>query len=316
MNITPPDKKLFFSKKDSQDLRLGDLVKEVTQESNAKEKFDFILLGYPDDTGIIKNNGRSGAKSAPIEIRKALYKLTPDPRCGTKIKLGDLGNVKMGTNINKTLSNAKEALMSILKLKSSFPICLGGGHDFAFADISGLIESSEKKEKIGLINIDAHLDVRELNNGMTSGTPFRALLELKNIRLSPYNFIEFGIQSHCNSKNHIAFVKRKGGKVFFLDEIASPTEQFSDILSTLTKKVDKIAISLDIDSINMSEAPGASASYPTGFRASDIVKIIKEIAKNDKINLLGIYEVSPRFDIDNRTSKLAAKIIHTFISSR
>ena len=93
-------------------------------------------------------------------------------------------------------------------------LTLGGGNDYAFSDGMAFLQTYAQKKPL-VINIDAHLDVRDLSRGPTSGTPFFRLLESK----IDFDFVELGIQSQCNSTKHWHYVEEKGGKIISLDEI-------------------------------------------------------------------------------------------------
>ena len=69
-------------------------------------------------------------------------------------------------------------------------------------------------------------------------------------------------------------------------------------------------ISLDIDCFSASEAPGCSAPNPFGLKVDEFMDLWPWLFSNFDVKGLGIYEVSPSLDVDNRTSRLAAFMIH------
>ncbi len=66
---------VFFSRSDESDPRMGDIVRR--QKENLSPDIRIGIVGVPEDEGVKRNRGRVGAKEAPNEIRKALYKFTP-----------------------------------------------------------------------------------------------------------------------------------------------------------------------------------------------------------------------------------------------
>lgn len=53
---------------------------------------------------------------------------------------------------------------------------IGGSNDQSYPNVAALLASAP--QKIGVINIDAHFDVRPLKDGKAhSGSPFRLMLE-------------------------------------------------------------------------------------------------------------------------------------------
>src|SRR5690606_20153408 len=79
---------------------------------------------------------------------------------------------------NRDMEEAQDGLTSVVAKilsKNMFPIVLGGGHDMAYGHYKGLkkyLSSSEKGTTIGIINFDAHFDLRSNKYGNNSGTPF------------------------------------------------------------------------------------------------------------------------------------------------
>ncbi|MNL46507.1 Formimidoylglutamase [compost metagenome] len=81
------------------------------------------------------------------------------------------------------------------------------------------------------------------------------------------------------------------------------------------KESKKVFLSVDIDAFTSSEAPGCSQSWTTGLFTKDFMAALAWLIASYDVRGLGIYEVSPPLDQDNRTSKLAALIAHKFIFS-
>lgn len=302
----------FFSKKDQTDQRLGDLVKAHLSDLSTADA-QLLIWGYPDDDGIALNGGRPGAHKAPEQIRKFFYKMTPHADIALKPNILDCGN------ISKSLSLADRHLHGshIAKAASTkgIPwIGLGGGHDYAYADGAGFLKAhlnddSEKNPVI--INFDAHLDVRPTTFGLNSGTPFHRLLtEFPG----KFEFFEVGIQAHCNSKAHLDWAKDHGAHILSLVEI-----ERNGLLQTLKKHLTpflgrNLWVSLDIDAITSTEAPGCSQSWTTGLKSSDLMQAMHWLKASFSWKAFSIYEVSPDLDQDHQTSKLAALFMYQFLA--
>ena len=73
-------------------------------------------------------------------------------------------------------------------------------------------------------------------------------------------------------------------------------------------------VSIDVDALDPSVAPGTGYAIPGGFTYREIWKILKEISKNFTIKGFDLVEVAPNLDLENKmTSILAAKIIIEFM---
>jgi arginase family enzyme len=161
-----------------------------------------------------------------------------------------------------------------------------------------------------MLNIDAHLDVREKKNGLHhSGSSFRLLIE-ENI-LHARNFIEFGIQQFAFARSHFQWLINQGSHVVFYEDLwqIDITKIF---ISSLPDEF-PLYLSFDIDSIRSSDAPGSSAPSPIGFHSENALRMCIEAGRHETTRMLDIVEVNPLFDHDGRTSKLAARMIASFL---
>lgn len=120
--LQTPDK-LFFSKHDHQDIRLGDFAKNSSSEAflainNLHKKI--ALLGYPDDEGVRLNGGRPGAQDAPLKIREFLYKMTPPYyfKNENQLEIQDFGNLNANLTLDEKHQKAFEKNLFYLKINS------------------------------------------------------------------------------------------------------------------------------------------------------------------------------------------------------
>ena len=314
MSFVPCSAELFFKSTKTGDLRLGELINKDLNLGDTVRSYH--IAGYPDDEGIQINGGRVGAKLAPDVIRKYFYKTTP-----TKIKpdytLYDVGNLSLNSPLEKRHLLAAVEVAKTLQTPHTVWVGLGGGHDYAFADGLGFLQSCEdSKYKPLIINFDAHLDVRSTEQGLSSGTPFYRLLTQSNV--PAFDFVEVGLQRQCNSPQHVEWILQKTPYVYFLEELIIENnwaQSFFAKIAPLLVQPRPTYLSIDIDGFSNSVAPGCSQSWPVGLDAPPFLTLLSLLKKRDDVRCLGIYEVSPPLDIDDRTSKWAAQILHHFLHS-
>lgn len=157
------------------DIRLGDIILENDQG-------DIVLIGFPYDEGVRRNNGRVGAKFGPKSFRDLLK------RTGTVVNaeyddldlrkyltVSDGGNIKEDLTLEEAHQQLEHRVEELIS-KGKIPFVVGGGNDQSYPNASALLKHSQT---VFVINIDAHLDVRPLkeNNQAHSGSPFRLLCE-------------------------------------------------------------------------------------------------------------------------------------------
>ncbi len=308
---TPADPSVFFSRKDPQDIRLGEC--SVSYDGPlAPSQADLLLWGYPDHEGIQLNGGRIGSAEAPKSIRTVFYKMTPHVQIRKRPRLLDLGDLQ-SSSLSLKDRHDRGATRAQLATDSFIPwASLGGGHDYGYADGAGFLRSCLARNlRPVLINFDAHLDVRPTDKGYNSGTPFFRLL---NEFSGEFDFWEIGLQPHCNSAAHWDWALSQKAHLIPLSEISE-----NGLLSTLQKELSPFLgrplwLSLDIDAITSSEAPGCSQSWTTGLKTEDLMESFSWLMDSFEWRAFSIYEVSPPLDSDNRTVKLAAQFLHRYLS--
>jgi formiminoglutamase len=208
MSFKPVAQDLYFSRNDPHDRRLGEIARPCAKIAEAEEGHRSIaILGYPDDEGIQRNGGRPGAAQAPDRIRKFLYRMTPSALSGaeTQARLFDLGNLDPAKHDLAKRHEVAQGAAALALAAGHRVLSFGGGHDYGFPDgaafVADCLRTSGPRPLV--LNFDAHLDVRPVNKGLTSGTPFFRLLE----RYPEIDFAEIGIQAHCNARAHLEEAK-------------------------------------------------------------------------------------------------------------
>ncbi|MBI3924450.1 MAG: arginase family protein, partial [Armatimonadetes bacterium] len=286
---------IFYSRGEHDDLRLGDIVNTWDRHQEiprlVESKPSVILLGVPDDLGILRAMGRPGARQGPHAIRRCFYRMTPGFReVGPGIV--DLGNLKLSTATDEDERLAEthlrlEETMYYLALTGATLVMLGGGQDLTYASVMGYtraVRALRRKERLeegtdadamdwfGLINIDKFLDVRDpATRGVNSGTAFFRLLEDPEAPVDGPNYVAFGIQEQHCSPRHRAYLQRHGARLVSLEQFWLGREDlwksFKEALDAAAAGTVQSIVSFDM---NSSILPGVSAPSPLGFRPGDL----------------------------------------------
>ncbi len=251
-----------------------------------------------------------GAYDAPDLIRKQLTSLP----IHHETSLTDLGNIQCN---NRDLEAAQEQLgekVFTLLQKQRIPIVIGGGHEVAYGSFQGVAKYASKTgTKIGIINFDAHFDLRDSTQS-TSGTPFYQAYQLSNQSKLEFHYFCLGVARHANTKFLFERARQLGVKYLMDYEIeTSNLNNIKDQLDQFINSLDYIYISIDLDVFPLSQAPGVSAPAVFGVDYKIISQLLKHLIKTNKVLLLEIAEYNPLFDKDAHTARLAAHIIYEFI---
>jgi len=264
---------------------------------------DFVLHGFAVDEGVKRNKGRVGAKDAPDVIRKNCSNF---PVVNPNFSLKDFGNIFCDDgNLEKSQNDLAEKVQLVLQ-KGGKSIVFGGGHEIMFGHYSGIKKAFPDK-KIGIINIDAHFDNREIDPkiGASSGTGFWQIAQNENI-----HSLHIGIQKNSNTLKLFDTAHQSGMKYILAEELFF--ENLPNIYSKLDDFIsasDVIYVTICMDVFNVAIAPGVSAlAYNGIFADSTFMHFYRHILKSEKLLALDLAEVNPVFDQYEITSRLAANL--------
>ena len=270
--------KIWQGRLDGEELLYHRLFQRVKEETNydAISTNDFVLHGFAVDEGVRRNKGRQGAKDAPCIIRKNMSNfpvILPD------FSLLDFGNVTCEDGKLEIAQNNLAKNVSKVLLKGGKSMVLGGGHEVTYAHYLG-VKTAFPEQKIGIINIDAHFDNRQPENGVgaSSGTGFWQIAQEGEI-----NSLHIGIQRNSNTLKLFDTAHHYGMKYILADELFF--ENLPSIyqrINELLESVDYAYLTICMDVFNASIAPGVSASAYNGiFADATFMHFYRHILKSE-----------------------------------
>lgn len=283
---------------------------ELLQVDINEKKTCFV--SFNSDEGIRRNNGRTGASEGWKHLKAALSNY---PIFDNTLKLYDLKEPIEVINGNLEAAQEKLAVtVEELKKRNFFVVCLGGGHDIAYGTHNGILKYAKSKEanpKIGIINFDAHFDMREYKErGANSGSMFLQIAEDREKDGLNFDYNVIGIQRFANTKRLFDTAKKFNVNYFLARDIEKVNELN---INPILHRNNYIHLSICSDVFHVTCAPGVSAPQSFGIWPSQANRILNIIAQTDKDLTLEVAEISPRFDYDDRTSRLVANYIYQII---
>jgi formiminoglutamase len=309
------DAALFSHSSDPEDPRLGDVVTRWNGQPCDIKPGQPVLVGFPYDEGVRRNHGRPGAAAAPRAIREQFYRLTSWDGAGkarvdlAERQLLDLGNVRVQTSLEQ-MQEYLGVVVEGLLLHKAIPIILGGGHETAFGHYLGYAHA---RWKCGILNVDAHLDVRPYHQGGHSGSPFRQIIEFKDWPLPPSQYVVFGAQRQAVAKAHCELLQKRLDRVHWWRENLEWRELFLVELDELGSGGGAVLLTVDADAFRAADVPGVSAPNPAGFPGM-VWPIMAELAgQNPGVRSLELVEVNPNFDRDGQSARWAALGLRQFL---
>lgn len=323
-NYNLVDESMWNSRVDSEDdyssFRWHQWVKPLDLNNDRlkpfyKDKLGFAFLGYACDKGVIRNNGNSGAAEGPDSVRRKLSIMPCHfPR---EVLLFDAGNVESETaSLEEIQETLRRAVKRILDL-NLFPILIGGGHDIAFGHYQGIFDYLDDKneaENIGIINFDAHFDLRPYPDGGTSGTMFNQIGEFTKDNDVNYSYLCLGILELGNTKSLFDRADELGAEYVLAEDIKA--EDYSPVIQKIDEFIarnDHIYLTICSDVFSSAYAPGVSAPQPLGLSPERVLDLLEHILKSKKTISFDIAEITPKNDLHDTTSNLAANIIYSVV---
>lgn len=267
------------------------------------------VLGVPLHLGSISE---SRADLAPAAIRDALARYsTWDGEARRNLSLiaaRDLGDVDVAeARPEDAMKPVAEAMGWVLGEADA--ICLlGGDNSVTRPGVHGL---GVPLDRVGLVTLDAHFDLRDTGPGMLNGNPVRALLE---DGLPGDNVVQIGIQPFANSSEY-AEVAFQAGILFVLaGEVRARgiTTVVGEALQRLDRRSDAIYVDLDVDVLDRAFAPATPGSRPGGLTPADLRRAARLAGAHPKVRAMDVVEVDPTLDVADTTVLAAAVTLLAF----
>lgn len=259
------------------------------------------LLGFPSDLGAERNLGRVGSRRGPTAFREQFYRLAPDARDYDRFvavlgALTDLGDVACSGALESDLAALSEIVANLVR-NGVFPIIIGGSHDLTLAHWRAYKIANRP---VSIINMDAHPDVREVEQGRTnSGTPFREILEDSSASCSGY--LVWGLAPWSTSKESLDFLRRKNCQAFMAGEVSQQA-----LVELYEKRTQPTLATFDLDALPQAVMPGVSAPNGGGVGLQEFFQACQLVGANDKFSSVDFVELNPEYDRDSQSARVAA----------
>lgn len=277
------------------------------------------LIGFCSDEGVRRNKGRVGARHAPDQLRRTLGNLP----WSMDRPAYDAGNIICE---GEQLEQAHQALANRVCTCLSgghFPVVLGGGHEMAFGSWLGLTRYLAAKDqdqdhaqmpRIGIINFDAHFDLRPDTQGCSSGTAFYQIAQQCQQNNDVFRYCCLGVSEVSNTAalfqraDELGVCYRKDA-----DMVITRQADTLSLLETFMDGCDLLYLTIDLDVLPAFIAPGVSAPASRGVGLDVLEPLIESIAGSGKLKLADIAEYNPNLDIDNWTARVAMRLFHCIV---
>lgn len=293
-------------------------MKFFDSNENINEDTQFVIFGIPWD--YLTSIDLPDSSIAPKRIRDVTNDIGWTSELGwpiTNFKIADVGDIPIEkVNVEKNINIINNFVENLYQTnKKVIPVMIGGDHFCSYPVVKAVGTLFNKKEEFGVLLFDAHLDFyQEWDKGVYShATISHRIYDLdyinnKNLMIVGTRDIDIPELEIAESEDikYLSAYKLNQGLDIYNEEIVRFFKKSG---------IKFLYVSIDIDVLNPSIAPGTGFAIPGGFSYRELWSILKEISKNFDIIGFDLVEVAPNLDLKNKmTCNLAAKLIIELIS--
>jgi formiminoglutamase len=259
------------------------------------------LLGVPLAEGSVTPGA---CDQAPAILRKTLKRIGRyDIETGRELdtRVADRGDVEIaGLSIEDATPRMRDAIAEAVQ-RHALTLLVGGNNAVTRPAVLGLGELS----KVGLVTLDAHLDMRDLDHGLGNGNPVRALLE---DGLPGTNIAQVGLAGFANSRAMHEDAIAAGNLVITIGDalregIAAAIDRALDHVA----HCDVLVIDCDIDVIDRSQFPAAPGARPGGMHVREFFQAVRRLASDPRVRIMDLVEWDPPLDPTDLSALTAAR---------
>ena len=281
---------------------------------------DVAVLGIPYDEATAM---RPGSRQAPRAIRDAstrfgflgrgeestgYYDINADETRMAGVRIADCGDVDViYFDLDRNFRLINESVQAILE-KGALPVVLGGDHSISYP----VLRAFRDHGPLRVILIDAHLDYKDelLGLKLTNNSPFRRAFELPFVE----QIISFGIRGIKSTDRELRESRQHGNLVFSNYDVFE--RGVEALLSELPDEIGNYYVSIDIDGLDPSIAPGTESPEAEGLSFTQVKKIVQGVATKGTLVGIDLVEVNPYLDPSELTQHMAAQLLIETIASR
>jgi len=259
------------------------------------------LLGAPMEAGSV-TPGRCDL--APEIVRRTLRRFaTYDLETGDEIDLAvrDLGDVPVsGVSPAEGFDPIREAVLGATAAHE-LTILIGGNNAVTRPAAHGL---GLPLDRVGLITLDAHFDMRETDRGPLNGNPVRCLLE---DGLPGRNLVQIGLAPFANTRKMHQDAVAAGAGTFTISECIEHGLSVLDSAIERLAHVEALIVDFDIDVVDRSQLPGAPGARPGGMPAQMFLDMARSLAAEPRVRLVDLTEFDPSLDVSDISALTAGR---------
>lgn len=260
------------------------------------------LIGAPLAAGSVTSGACDRAPALLRQILKRIGRYDIETGDSLFTPIHDCGDVDLrGFGIEEATGPIRAAIEASLK-DHSLTLLAGGNNAITRPAVLAL---GIPLDRAGLITLDAHFDMRDLEEGLSNGNPVRALMR---DGLPGTNIAQIGLASFANTAKMHRDALESGNLVVSIEDVRKGTiERAVEQAMAHMSHADAIVLDCDIDVIDRSQMPGAPGARPGGMDVRDFFWAVRRIAGDHRVRVIDLTEWDPSLDTTDLSALTAGR---------
>lgn len=270
------------------------------------------ILGVPTDSAA---GMRPGCRQGPRAIRDAstrfgflgrrhapgYFDTTQDSMRLSGVRLADCGDADVTVyDAERNVAIIEETVRAIVA-RGAMPVVIGGDHSISYP----VIRAVDASAPLTIVLFDAHLDYRDevLGQRLTNNSPFRRAQELPFVS----HIVTIGVRGIKSTDRELRETRDRGNLVVTAEDVHE--RGIAGVLDLLPSGLGNYYVSIDIDALDPSLAPGTESPEAEGLTYGHIRRLLQGLSGRGRMVGLDLVEVNPYLDHAELTQHIAAQLL-------
>ncbi|MFC1680496.1 agmatinase family protein [Pseudomonadota bacterium] len=271
----------------------------------------FAFIGVPYDEG---NVGKPGSEEGAQAFRMATHEYFPywfEYQVDLSGSCVDCGNVRIPKVVPELAHDRIYRAIREVLAAGVIPVICGGDHSISIPAAKALSDHIGAGKTMGYMHLGAQLDMADQWAGERTSSPctLARISELPNVNAK--NIAHVGARNSLNPKDHVDLARERGIRFHPMFEVLDRGVEtvFAEAADSVWNGTDTQYLSINMNIMDASAAPGVTAPEPGGLESREIMKVATMLGERNSVGLIEVSELCPVFDVSGTTSKLAACIV-------
>jgi agmatinase len=267
---------------------------------------DVALVGVPTEFTVFRNGTRWG----PSQVREMSRSIRPvNAATGlnpfTRARIADIGDAPVNPFSSDRTNEQLEEFFAALSSRGTRAVAVGGDHGITLPILRALGRTSEP---LGVLQIDAHHDTHDELYGVRDNHATAMRRAVEEGIVDPRRVVQLGLRGSLYAPDEMEWARAQGFTEIGAEAFLELGPQRTAELVRETLRDGPAYLTLDIDGLDPTVAPGTGVPEPGGLGYNDCLNVLRGVAGTNFVGA-DLTEVSPPLDPSGNTALVAANLL-------